>query len=504
MIKDETDISPFGEWSWSMMGLAGRDPIFYAQLESEGALHSQPGGDFSEPAIQNLCLHCHGVMGQRQFTTDNPGELFTTQDALASGEGDPHKDYGGLARDGVSCMVCHQIADQTGLPITEIETGDFLLAPATNGIRSIFGPFQQPTTKPMLQALGLKPVVGAQISQSLLCASCHTVKLPVLDAQGKTVAEKYEQATYLEWQNSAFSRDTANLKSCQDCHLPKTFHDSEPLEFKIANVQDQDFPVADGVSPVNEITVEPRADYGRHALAGINVFGLTFFQQYPDILGVPVKSFMTGFDNGLNNSIQNSLDQAAQSGRIDILSSQASGTVVETKLRVRNVVGHRFPSGVGFRRLFLQVPSMSSDASGQTLWASGRTNDLGLIVDSNGVALPSESHQNDPVTGETDLPTALPGCRLPKQSPDLRRTGEEYGRPVHHELSGESRRRERQSLTPGGMVSPGRPRDVPGTRRGHPSLRKRGHGPPTSSTGPDPTRYPTGPLYLLGPRGRSR
>src|SRR5262245_24453393 len=29
------NVSPFGEWRWSPMGLAGRDPIFYAQLESE-------------------------------------------------------------------------------------------------------------------------------------------------------------------------------------------------------------------------------------------------------------------------------------------------------------------------------------------------------------------------------------------------------------------------------------------------------------------------------------
>src|SRR5262249_37744466 len=33
--KPLVNISPFGEWRWSPMGLAGRDPIFYAQLDSE-------------------------------------------------------------------------------------------------------------------------------------------------------------------------------------------------------------------------------------------------------------------------------------------------------------------------------------------------------------------------------------------------------------------------------------------------------------------------------------
>jgi hypothetical protein len=32
------NLSPYGEWSASLMGLAGRDPVFQAQLESEKAL----------------------------------------------------------------------------------------------------------------------------------------------------------------------------------------------------------------------------------------------------------------------------------------------------------------------------------------------------------------------------------------------------------------------------------------------------------------------------------
>ncbi len=30
-----TNLSPYGEWRYSMMGLAGRDPIFFAQLDTE-------------------------------------------------------------------------------------------------------------------------------------------------------------------------------------------------------------------------------------------------------------------------------------------------------------------------------------------------------------------------------------------------------------------------------------------------------------------------------------
>jgi len=38
------NLSPYGEWNWSMMGLAGRDPIFYTQLESEITIHVYNSG----------------------------------------------------------------------------------------------------------------------------------------------------------------------------------------------------------------------------------------------------------------------------------------------------------------------------------------------------------------------------------------------------------------------------------------------------------------------------
>jgi cytochrome c2 len=387
MIADNTDISPWGEWGWSMMGLAGRDPIFYTQLESEIALHAVPGGDYTAESLANVCLRCHGVMGQRQYTADHPDSLFTLDKALAQGD-DPNAEYGGLARDGVSCTVCHQISDQSKLAFTDIETGRFVLQPVSDGLLTIFGPVGHPTERPMRESLGMLPVKGEHIQSSLLCASCHTVNLPVLDQQGHTVATRYEQSTYFEWQNSSFAGE-ADLKSCQDCHMPKTFHNSDPLEFKLANVQDQDFPDTRGLAPIDEITVNPRPDYSRHALAGINVFALELFRQYPDLLGVRTKSFMTGFENGLDNSIANSLQNASQSASLEVLSSELQGQVLETQVKVTNLVGHRLPSGVGFRRLLLQV--QVQDSQGDLVWRSGSTNGLGLVVGANGQPLPSES-----------------------------------------------------------------------------------------------------------------
>lgn len=392
--EDSTvDLSPWGEWAWSMMGLAGRDPIFYAQLETEMALHSQPGGDFNAATIANFCLRCHGVMGQRQHSLDKPGEQFTVAQAMAAASDDPNHIYGGLARDGISCAVCHQIQDQSNLPLSSIDTGRFIVKPAVDGLLTIFGPYQNPTLRPMQQALGMKAVGSSHVEDSLLCASCHTVDLPVLDAvTGKTLETKLEQATYPEWLNSSFGQPGTDFKSCQDCHMPTTYHTDDPLTFKIANVQDQDFPPADGLAPIGEITVKPRSGYRRHTLAGINVFALEMFRQFPQILGVNTKSFMTGLDNGLDNAIDGALLTAARSARIEVLSTSRTGNLLQANLKVISLTGHRFPSGVGFRRLILQV--LVRDGAGNLVWSSGRTNDLGLVIDQNGQPLSGEKAED--------------------------------------------------------------------------------------------------------------
>ena len=52
-----------------------------------------------------------------------------------------------------------------------------------------------------------------------------------------------------------------------------------------------------------------------------------------------------------------------------------------------NLTGHRFPSGVGFRRAFIELLVIEKQDERQRLvWSSGRTNDVGVIVDARGTA----------------------------------------------------------------------------------------------------------------------
>lgn len=120
--------SLFGDWSGSIKALAGRDPVFLAQVETTRQINSKIDG----PQIDNLCFRCHSPLGQRQVEkTGTPFDhsmLYATP--VGSGYNDPFptkpKDYphtgsdfavyGALARDGISCSACHSIAPDDGLP----------------------------------------------------------------------------------------------------------------------------------------------------------------------------------------------------------------------------------------------------------------------------------------------------------------------------------------------------------------------------------------------------
>jgi hypothetical protein len=405
------NLSPYGEWNWSMMGLAGRDPIFYAQLESEGALWPPLEG-----TIENLCLTCHGAMGQRQWHADGNAEDYTLDKLLIRDVNDPDHKYGALSRDGISCMVCHQIVDDKK-PLRDIVNGNLELSGPVDGVSKIYGPVSRPSKLPMVASLGLEPQESDYISTSRVCAGCHTIYLPVFDKDGNELKKSFEQATYLEWLNSSFQNELgvgSNPQTCQNCHMTDEYHGTK-LAAQIANVQDQTYPEADNLAPLSEITVPLRGLSGdtlppdldklgdetlkRHTLLGINQFGLEMFNQFDDILGVRKTDYMTGSANGLPTAIAES-DRLAkhETARVEILSTALEGNKLTAKVKVTNLTGHRFPSGVGFRRAFLEFSV--KDPQGNVVWVSGRTNSVGVVVDAKGEPLPAEFLTRDPKTGE--------------------------------------------------------------------------------------------------------
>jgi cytochrome P460 len=384
------NLSEYTEWRASLMGLAGRDPIFHAQLESEKTLYPSQAGFFD-----NTCYRCHGVMGQRQIEADT-GKPFKHSMVYALPD-EPDAKYGALARDGVSCTACHRIAkDELGTPATF--TGKFKVDPpdVTNG------PFEKPTELPMKNALGITPRESAHVKTSALCGSCHTVILPVFDKQGRQVKDKngkpkefHEQMTYPEWQNSIYQNervpfDSAQARTCQDCHMSTKLGDLN-LAFRIANIEDDTYPFTDGRAANKDIRLQVRDKYARHTLVALNQFGQMMFQQFPDILGIRTSDYMFSDGTlGLITAQRASTEMAQeQTAKVEVSSLQRDERSLEAKVRIENLAGHSFPSGVAFRRAFVTFEAL--DDKGNVVWASGRTNSVGAIVKgTTGEVLPTE------------------------------------------------------------------------------------------------------------------
>jgi hypothetical protein len=377
--KKPINLSPYTEWRASMMGLAGRDPIFHAQLESEKTLYPS-----REEFFDNTCYRCHGVMGQRQLEADKH-QPFNHQIVYALPNERDGK-YGALARDGISCSVCHQMSKE-GLGTLEVATGKFKL----DEPNVVNGPYDPVATLPMKQALGITPRIAGQIKTSALCGSCHTVILPVFDSKGKAVLDKsgkakefHEQMTYPEWQNSVYQNerepiDKAAVRTCQDCHMQQKFLDRK-LVFRVANIEDDTYPFTDFRAPDKELNLRVRDQYSRHTLIGLNQFGLMMFQQFPKILGIRTADYMyvqgaLGLQTAQNSSTEMAKNETA---KIEVSSVNQNGRFLEANVRVENLAGHGLPSGVGFRRAWLTFEVL--DAAGKVIWASGRSNSAGAIV----------------------------------------------------------------------------------------------------------------------------
>jgi hypothetical protein len=423
------NISPYGSWRGTPMGLAGRDPVFFAQLSSE----TQTFHPTVSPMVQDTCLGCHGILGQRQFGIDTLSEsgkcepfARDTVNATPYPTDDPVAKlahYGGLARDGISCAACHHmvLGNKDSGPVQNLPqnvcvqqrqadlnpgfsgfgktiTGSFFVG-ATD---RFFGPFDDPKAKPMNHALGIDPAYNANVKTSELCGTCHTVHLPIL-ANGQTLGHVYEQSTYPEWAFSAYRTGTSPdgslpfgpgslAQSCQDCHMPSKDTAGNPYPSKIAAIQEHtNFPEADNTLPPGDIDLPVRDGFAQHTLVGLNVFLLEMAQQFPDLLGIRLYDPML-VDQGINSIPASEAAMVSQALNktvaLNVGDVKNDGQSLSAKVTLVNHVGHKFPSGVGFRRAFLQFEVL--DAGGAVLWSSGRTNADGVIVD----------EKSTPITGE--------------------------------------------------------------------------------------------------------
>ncbi len=269
----------------------------------------------------------------------------------------------------------------------------------------LHGPYEDKEIAPyaMEHALGFKPTFNAYIRSSQMCGTCHVVNLPIVDrpepgGEGQLAAAEQnpafkdfhhhvEQATYLEWLNSEFQNEVGGenpkAKSCQDCHMARQCHDDDEglhldhFETRIAAIQDNTYPDAENLASREELEVRRRTEgFSRHNFTGLNVFLVEMFNQFDDVLGVRKFDFMTGSQKDIAHAVADFRRQANHEvATVEVEARVGEGRELTAKVNVHNLVGHRFPSGVGFRRAFLELLVLEKpagpDADEKVIWSSG-------------------------------------------------------------------------------------------------------------------------------------
>ncbi len=357
------DVSIGAAWRGSMMANSARDPYVLASIRRETIDHASRARD-----VEDECATCH--LPAVQKTAHAAGEKATVFAHFAKARAGTPAGLEALARDGVGCTVCHQIApDRLGTRASF--NGNFVVAaPLGEGTRKAFGPFAVDAGRRriMHSVTGFEQAQAPHIRESEICATCHTLITEALDPDGRVIGSLPEQMNYQEWRHSAFFQEQ---RSCQSCHMPKA-----PGPVRIASVLG-----------------DLRPNLSRHAVVGGNAFMLRLMNRYRAELRLEATSAEL---EAVARATVRQLEQDTATVTIDRVA--VSNGVLAVDVVVRNLTGHKFPTGYPSRRAWLHVTAR--DREGKVTFESGRVAETGLIEgnDSDAAAAAFEPHY-DEITG---------------------------------------------------------------------------------------------------------
>ena len=334
------DVSIGASWRSTMMANSARDPYWHAAVRRETIDHPTHVDE-----IQAECARCHMPMTQKAADlAGHKGGVFAYLPGGTASDEDRR-----LASDGIACTVCHQMAkDKLGTP--ESYNAHFVVVPPVNGVRQVLGPYDIDAGRQRLMrsVTGYEPVKAPHIQQSEMCASCHTLITQSFGPNGEVVGRLPEQMNYQEWQHSAFNREQ---RSCQSCHMPSS----------------------DGPVRISSVLGEYRDGLSRHRFVGGNAFMLRVFSRYREELGVealPAELEATA----LATQRQLRHDTAT----VAVSEAAVTGSTLAFNVDVRNLTGHKFPTGYPSRRTWLHVTVR--DRAGKAVFESGAPTPEGAIA----------------------------------------------------------------------------------------------------------------------------
>ncbi len=325
---NDEDNEPYRPWKGSLMGVAGRDPLFFAQMATANQ---------DVNGVGYFCMRCHVPMSYVTGTASDPSGESLTQTDL----------------DGVSCHFCHSMVDPiykegvsppedvgvlAGLAETPEYYGNAMFVLDPLGRRR--GPYSDPAAPHVA-------IPSAFHETGAFCGTCHdvgniavakqangTYRYNMIDmaTPDENPATQFPlERTYTEWKLSSFANGGVDMggrfggagpttvSTCQDCHMPQATGQG----------------AAGG--PV-------RTDLARHDFAGASAWVLDIIaKHYADDPAVDVAALADGRDKAI------SMLQRAASLEV----AQIGGAI---KVRVINETGHKLPTGhIEGRRVWIGV-----------------------------------------------------------------------------------------------------------------------------------------------------
>lgn len=327
-------------WRPSMMAHAARDPYWHAGVRREVTDHPQ-----AQAAIENECSRCHMPMAHVE-THLRGGQQSVFANIPSAG---PAAALDPFAVEGVSCTLCHQIAND-GLGSKASFTGGFVIETAPPGqVRQIFGPYEvAPGPRSVMRsATGLQPTASTHVQRSEVCATCHTLYTHALNASGEATSEFPEQMPYQEWLHSEY-RDS---QSCQSCHMPVV---TEPM-------------------PIASVVGQPREAVSRHDFRGANFLMLGILNRFRAELGVVARP--VEIDAAI---MRTKAFLQSSSASLSVEGARVAGGRLDADVIVRNLAGHKLPTAYPSRRTWLHVTVR--DGEGRLVFSSGQVEPTGAIA----------------------------------------------------------------------------------------------------------------------------
>ena len=324
------DVSPITYWRSTMMGNASKDPLWRAMVAEEVNNFPQ-----HQELIESTCLKCHSPMGYTQAIYNGQSGY-----SMAELKQDP------LANDGVSCTACHQIKpDNFGTQ--QSYSGNYIIEADS----ILYGPYENSDTTLMWAIIGYKSQFSPHVNQSELCATCHTLFTPTMDAQGNIIGSFPEQTPYIEWKNSVYP--SQNIQ-CQDCHMPKIY---DPIKISgMGNFPD-------------------RTPFWRHTFVGGNFYMQNLLKNNIDSLGLTAEP--EHFDSTISRTEYSLKEQS-----IELTASTSyQNDLLEVKLYIKNLTGHKIPTGIPFRRMWVHLKV--EQGIGNVIFESGEWDGTGKIINYN-------------------------------------------------------------------------------------------------------------------------